>query len=67
MYVLCACQGESGISVLMTLSGPDTQRPLLREWIQRDWGVRMWHRGWQSWVGARCVCVCARESECVCV
>ena len=35
----------------MTLSGPDTQRPLLREWIQGDWGVRMWHRRCQSWVG----------------
>ena len=47
----CTCQGESRISVLMTLSGPDTQRPLLREWIQGDWGVRMWHRRCQSWVG----------------
>lgn len=41
VYVLCTCQGESGISVLMTLSGPDTQRPLLTRWIQEDWGVRM--------------------------
>lgn len=47
----CTCQAESRISVLMTLSGPDTQRPLLREWIQGDWGVRMWHRRCQSWVG----------------
>lgn len=27
MYVPCTCQGESGISVLMTLSDPDTRGP----------------------------------------
>lgn len=41
VYVPCTCQGESRISVLMTLSDPGTQRPLLREEIQEDWGVRM--------------------------
>lgn len=51
MYIPCTCQGGSGIAVLMTLSGPDTQRPLLREYIQGDWGVRMWHMRCQSWVG----------------
>lgn len=64
MYFPCTCQSESGICVIMTLSGLDTQRPLLREWIQGDWGVRMWHRRCQSWVGGA-VCVC--PTMCMCV
>lgn len=61
MYILCTCQGESRISVLMTLSGPDTERPPLRGWIQGDCGaggVKVWKRG-------RSVCpnMCVRQGK----
>lgn len=64
MYVPCTCQGESRISLLMTLSGPDTQRTLLRGRIQGDWTMWIWHRGCQSCDGgAVCVQVCVWDRE----
>lgn len=51
--------------VLMTLSGLDTQGPLLREWIREDWGVRKWHRRCQSWVLRSSVCPFVCTSMCM--
>lgn len=56
MYVLCSCQAQSEISMLMTLSGPDIQRPLLRDGSRGIGVLECGTGGVKVELGALCVC-----------